>query len=550
MNNPRATVAPSQPGEIWLFHASSYRAALGEPLRMELEAYSEEELLQHWLDQGLALGLSPSPRFLADYYLASNPDVGAAGLNPWLHWCEHGAKEGRLPHPAFPRALMQGRSGPAALRAWIAEVGESPPELKWVEPLWRQAMAIEPLLGRLQLQGQFEGMLLSDQAYKGTSRARHISRIRALVPRLSRLVLLPQLDIGGAIRVASHGVQLVAQLYGSGETLLLCTDGSDRSAANWFAGAGFIYGLQDDPLLALNPDEAQLLVAQLISGLRPAQVLLANSAAGWGAITRWGPQLSSCCAITAQLNCRDYGPGGVPLGGYADDHLRKALPYLEAVLFDHRRFADQLVQQFALPTAEARKLKLQYQPVRTENAIEQLGEAVLWAGRLVEQKRPELLAAVAQLLPHRRFDLWGPGRELDTWRNWGLELPNLHWCGPFTAVEQLPLERYGAYLHTAAFEGMPNLVLELGARGMPVVASEVGGLPELLNRENGWLVNTSKNDLRAQAGRLAAALEQIFSEPVQARQRGIALQERLQQKHSFETFRAGAPKLSSFFRPT
>lgn len=441
---------------------------------------------------------------------------------------------------------MQGRSGPAALRAWIAEVGEAPPELKWVEPLWRQAMAIEPLLGRLQLQGQ----LLCDQAFKGTSRARHICRIRALVPKLRRLVLLPQLDIGGAIRVAAHGAQLAAQLYGSGETLLLCTDGTNRQAVDWFAGAGQIYGLQDDPLLELNTEEAQLLVAQLISGLRPAQVLLANSAAGWGALTRWGSQLSSCCAITAQLNCRDYGPGGVPLGGYADDHLRKALPYLEAVLFDHRCFADQLVQQFALPTAEARKLKLQYQPVKTENAIEQLGEAVLWAGRLVEQKRPELLAAVAKLLPHRRFDLWAPGRDLDTWRNWGLELPNLHWCGPFTAVEQLPLERYGAYLHTAAFEGMPNLVLELGARGMPVVASEVGGLPELLNRENGWLVNTSRDDLRAQAGRLSAALEQIFSEPVQARQRGIALQERLRQQHSFEAFVSAAPQLSSFFRPT
>lgn len=79
---------------------------------------------------------------------------------------------------------------------------------------------------------------------------------------------------------------MAAQLYGSGETLLLCTDGTNRQAVDWFAGAGQIYGLQDDPLLELNTEEAQLLVAQLISGLRPAQVLLANSAAGWGALTR------------------------------------------------------------------------------------------------------------------------------------------------------------------------------------------------------------------------------------------------------------------------
>jgi len=544
MSDPRATVAPSEPGEIWLFHGLSYRAALAEPLRLELEAASEEDLLQHWLEHGLAEGLSPNPRFLAEYYLASNPDVGAAGLNPWLHWCEYGAQEGRLPHPAFPRALMQGRSGPAALRAWIAQVGETPPDLKFLNPLWKRALEIEPLLGRLQNHN-----IPISGTFKGTARAKHICRIRALVPQLLRLVLLPQLDLGGAIRVAAHGAQLAAQLHGSEGTLLLCTDGSDRGAAAWFAGAGLIYGLQDDPLLALDREQAALLVAQLISGLQPAQVLLANSAAGWDALARWGPQLSRCSAITAQLNCRDYAPGGVPLGGYADDQLRKALPYLEAVLFDHRRFADQLVQQFALPAAEAGKLKLQYQPVARAKAMEQRGSAVLWAGRLVAQKRPELLAAVAGLLPHRRFELWAPGRGLEDWHHWGLELPNVHWCGAFTAVDQLPLERYGAYLHTAAFEGMPNLVLELGARGMPVVASDVGGLFELLNRENGWLVDTSTGDLGSQAGRLAGALDQLFGDPAQARQRGLALQDKVREQHSLEAFGANAPALSGFFRP-
>ena len=115
-----------------------------------------------------------------------------------------------------------------------------------------------------------------------------------------------------------------------------------------------------------------------------------------------------------------------------------------AGLFHPPRLAVHVGAHFALPAAEARKLKLQYQPVSPATALDQWGPAVLWAGRLVAQKRPELLAAVAGLLPHRRFELWAPGRGLEDWCDWGLELPNVHWCGAFTAVDQLPLERYGA----------------------------------------------------------------------------------------------------------
>ena len=62
-------------------------------------------------------------------------------------------------------------------------------------------------------------------------------------------------------------------------------------------------------------------------------------------------------------------------------------------------------------------------------------------------------------------------------------------------------------------------------------------------------MHTSKGDLGPQAERLAAALEQLFGEPAKARQRGLALQDRVRQQHSFETFCAGAPHLSGFFRP-
>ena len=59
-------------------------------------------------------------------------------------------------------------------------------------------------------------------------------------------------------------------------------------------------------------------------------------------------------------------------------------------------------------------------------------------------------------------------------------------------------------------EGCPNVVLEALASGRPVVASEVGGVPELLQKDNGLLVPPSRPDALADA--LAAALGRSWDE--------------------------------------
>ena len=43
----------------------------------------------------------PHPLFSRAFYLWSNPDVANAGVSPWLHYQEHGHREGRSPHPLF-----------------------------------------------------------------------------------------------------------------------------------------------------------------------------------------------------------------------------------------------------------------------------------------------------------------------------------------------------------------------------------------------------------------------------------------------------------------
>jgi GT2 family glycosyltransferase len=57
--------------------------------------------LVHYLQSGAAEGRDPNPFFDTDWYAAEYPDVAAAGVNPLLHYLESGAAEGRNPGPRF-----------------------------------------------------------------------------------------------------------------------------------------------------------------------------------------------------------------------------------------------------------------------------------------------------------------------------------------------------------------------------------------------------------------------------------------------------------------
>ncbi|WP_163005976.1 rhamnan synthesis F family protein [Methylobacterium brachiatum] len=67
-----------------------------------------DEAARHYLQQGAARGLSPSPLFDGPWYLANNPDVARAGLNPLLHYLDIGRAEGRPICPSVnPKAVAQ-----------------------------------------------------------------------------------------------------------------------------------------------------------------------------------------------------------------------------------------------------------------------------------------------------------------------------------------------------------------------------------------------------------------------------------------------------------
>ena len=93
-------------------------------------------------------------------------------------------------------------------------------------------------------------------------------------------------------------------------------------------------------------------------------------------------------------------------------------------------------------------------------------------------------------------------------------------------------------------EGMPMSILEAMAAGLPVVASRVGGVPELVvDGETGILVDPGD------AGALARALERLLGDPGLRQRLGSAGRERVDREFDVAAFRNAHVRLYESLLP-
>lgn len=149
---------------------------------------------------------------------------------------------------------------------------------------------------------------------------------------------------------------------------------------------------------------------------------------------------------------------------------------------------------------------------RRKLQIEENGEAVVYVGRLdLAKGLGELIEAAVLLKPLRtemRCYLVGDGAD----RAALVAQVTRHGAEDWIKfVDPCPTETVADWMAAANLvtlpsyrEGCPNVVLEALAAGRPVVASDVGGIPELMDEGCGVMVPAKD------AGALAVALEQVL----------------------------------------
>lgn len=154
-------------------------------------------------------------------------------------------------------------------------------------------------------------------------------------------------------------------------------------------------------------------------------------------------------------------------------------------------------------------------------------------GRLAEVKRPEWAVDVFQLLagryPRLHFVFVGDGdqrgplvrriRELE-----GPLAERVHVLGAVDDVAPLYGDLF-AVLLTSRSEGMPVSLIEAGAAGLPVVATRVGGVDELVADERTGYLGGSVDEL-------AFGLARLLDDEPQARAMGQRARIRVESRHS------------------
>lgn len=229
-------------------------------------------------------------------------------------------------------------------------------------------------------------------------------------------------------------------------------------------------------------------------------------------------------------------------GGYVRYVAARYGNLVDAFSVVSQHLADGMVKDYFVP---ARKTHLIYLGVDSERfnaervlptpGLEPGPVHILYAGRLVEQKDPMLMVEVAAQLRQRtagfRVHCVGDGHLEPAVRAaiaaHGLEdVVLLH--GP--ATDTAPWYRAcDLLLMTSAFEGLPCVVYEAMAMGLPVVVPAVGGNAEVVDEAVGALIQA-----RVDATAYADSLEALVGDAERRAAAGIAARDRCRSRFSAE----------------
>jgi glycosyltransferase involved in cell wall biosynthesis len=158
------------------------------------------------------------------------------------------------------------------------------------------------------------------------------------------------------------------------------------------------------------------------------------------------------------------------------------------------------------------------------------GPIIGWVGRLSREKGADVMIQALPLLRSQtaRLAMVGAGREQQALLQQAERLgvaDRIHWAGVVPGAGRL-FRAFDCFALSSRTEGTPIALFEAIAAGTPVVATSVGGVPDVMSHAEGCLV-PPENPVD-----LARAVDRVLLDPASAESRAMAARHRLQAEFS------------------
>lgn len=356
----------------------------------------------------------------------------------------------------------------------------------------------------------------------------------------ARVFILPWLIRGGADLVAVHYMNAVQE-----RVFLITTQHADNDFLQFIPSTAIHIDLGSLPLY---DDEKELILHRLLLEADCDFIHVINSRLAFDLFERYPATFKNLRVFTSffAIDIVEGFEAGFPV-----EHFARLLDFFERISTDNVSFKKKLEQLYGLREDLIAVHRMPFSPphynmISEKESSDQQKDSpsteterlrLFFAGRFAASKRPQVaINAVESLLKQGQkvsLDVWGEPYE--SFRMPRSTRPEIKFRGHFQGLATIPLQDYDVMIMTSESEGLPNTLIECMGNGIPAVASNVGGVSEIVNEETGWLVN-DYSDTRA----FEVVLESLLRDKPSVGKKGVASREFVRKNHSWNDFQVKA----------
>ena len=351
--------------------------------------------------------------------------------------------------------------------------------------------------------------------------------------------IVPWLKTGGADKVVLNYIVGLSKIHPEWHFAIITTLEDKNEWKNKLPNNAYLLDFANITK-NLNLQEREDVFSRLLIELRCERVHIINSQYGYEYVSSHKELFDKNFKLVVSIFNYEYISGTNRQGffEYADPYLVNIDQEVKKIYSDNQTYLDRCAERCGF---DKKKLIVHYQPMDIDKkSVVSLAKKannskmrILWASRICGQKYPEILIKIANNLKEEPIEISVYGKMDEGYNEtFFKDVPNLKYKGEFDGIGTLNVKDYDLFLYTSRGDGIPNIILEVANFGIPIVASNVGGVGEFIkNKETGYLIDDVDN-----AKSYINAIRRAKDNPEEAKKYAKNAYELLKKQHSWESF--------------